>query len=49
MFISKRSIGGLEELGIGDFFFAFSSRERSIFIAGGGLDGLEELGIDSLP
>jgi hypothetical protein len=48
MLISKGGIGGLEELGVGDFFTSFSNR-RSIFIAKGGLDGLKGLGIDPLP
>jgi hypothetical protein len=48
MLISKRSIGGLEGLDIGDFFSAFSGRGRSVFIARKGLDSLEELGIDPL-
>jgi hypothetical protein len=49
MLISKKGIGSLKGLDIGDFFFAFSGRERSILMAKGGLDGLKGLGIDPLP
>jgi hypothetical protein len=48
MLISKGDIGGLEGPGIGDFFFIFSSRGKSILIAKGGLNGLKRLGINLL-
>jgi hypothetical protein len=49
MLISKRSIGGLEGLGVGDFFSIFSGRGRLVLMAVEGLDGLEGPGIDPLP
>jgi hypothetical protein len=49
MLISKKGIGGLEGLGISDFFSIFSSRGRLILMAKEGLNSLEGLSIDPLP
>jgi hypothetical protein len=48
MLISKEGTSGFEELDIGDFFSAFSSRGRSVLMAGKGLNGLKEPSIDFL-